>query len=157
MPFDPVCATHAESRKDPLPAQLRTLGPRQREIASIVYESAVATPREIQARLSERRSVRVVRTLLDRMVTKGLLKRRRSGRHNEIIYVAAIATESVKEAALKKLINERFGGSVTDTAAVIASMTKRTPRIPHTPTAAMRFANEWASKSLRREAVVPSD
>ena len=130
-----------------LPSSLRTLGPRQREIAQIVYANAAATPLQIQARLSEQRSVRVVRTLMDRLVAKGVLKRRRSGRHNEVIYVASIATQSVQEAALKRLITERFGGSVTDMAAAIAIMVKMARQVPRTSAASRKLANDWVATS----------
>jgi predicted transcriptional regulator len=114
-----------------LPAKAATLGPRQREIASIVYATTAATPRDIQARLSDPRSVRVVRTLLDRMIAKGLVRCRPSGRHNEMIYIAAIATPQVKEAAVKKLVSERFGGSLGDAAATLSALAKRESQLAH--------------------------
>lgn len=50
------------------------------------------------------------------MVTKGLVKRRLSGRHREIVYIAAVPTPRVKEAALQKLVDEQFGGSLAQAA-----------------------------------------
>ena len=146
MPRD-FFSEDTEPAEPPLPLWLKALGPRQREIAEIVYASTAATPVEVQARLSDRRSVRVVRTLLDRMVAKGVLRRRRSGRRNEVIYVAAIVTQSVRNTALKRLINERFDGSAANAAALVASMAKRVRPTPCTPTAARRLAGYWGGTS----------
>ena len=131
-----------------LPAPLRALGPRQREIASIIYSASAATPRDVRERLAEPGSVRVVRTLLDRMATKGIVKRRRSGRHSEVIYVAAIATPQVKEAAVRKLADEQFGGSLADAAAAIVELAKQRDRIPRTSADLKRLMNENTVRSL---------
>lgn len=138
----PVFSNRDSVLQAPLPAKLAALGPRQREIAAIVYTSTAATPRDVQARLSEPRSVRVVRTLLDRMVVKGLVKRRQSGRHNEVIYLAAIATPRVKEAAVKRLVDEQFGGSLIAAAEAIAALVRRQSQTPRTSVAVRRMVND---------------
>jgi predicted transcriptional regulator len=111
-----------------LAGKLARLGPRQQEIAAIVYSSAAVTPREIQKKLSEPRSIRAVRTLLDRMVTKGLVKRRHSGRHREIVYIAAIPTPRVKEAAVQRLVDEQFGGSLAQAALAAGALAEAQAR-----------------------------
>lgn len=128
-------STDTESPAHSLAVRLSRLGPRQQEIAALVYSSASVTPRDVQQRLSEPRSVRAVRTLLDRMVTKGLVKRRHSGRHREIVYVAAIPTPRVRQAAVQKLVEEQFGGSLEEAAAAAGQLAcpedrvlKRTPQ-----------------------------
>jgi predicted transcriptional regulator len=131
-----------------LPSVLGGLGPRQREIARIVYASTAARPRDVQARLSDPCSLRVVRTMLDRMVAKGLLRRRRSGRHHEIIYIAAIVTPSVKEVAVRRIVDEQFEGSFDDAAATIAELVKRTTMIPRSYAAVRRLVNERARGTL---------
>jgi len=131
-----------------LPSVLDRLGPRQQEIAGIVYSATAATPRDVQARLSDRRSLRVVRTLLDRMVAKGVLKRRRSGRHNEIIYIAAIVTPTVKEVAVRRLVDEQFNGSFDDAALTITKLARRAPKIPQTYAAVRRLVNERSRERL---------
>lgn len=82
--------------------------------------------------------------MLDRMATRGIVKRRRSGRHNEIIYVAAIATPEVREAAVKRLVDEQFGGSVSAAAAAVAALARKRNQIPGTSTALKRLVNERA-------------
>ena len=144
MPRDFLIEPDRPADPDP---RLQALGPRQQEIAQIIYAKTAATPQEIQARLSERRSVRVIRTLLDRLVAKGVIKRRRSGRHSELIYVAAIATESVKQTALKRLVNERFGGSFANAAVLVAAMEQKVPRVPQSLVAARQLANGWVGKA----------
>ena len=132
------------SSRSGLPPKLRDLGPRQREIAAIVYRAAAATPRDVRANLAEPASVRVVRTLLDRMVAKGIVKRRHSGRHNEIMYVAAIATPQVKEAAVKRLVEEQFDGSLSEAAATAACLARKQGSTPQSSVAARRRANQLA-------------
>jgi len=124
-----------------LPARLAALGPRQREIAEIIYSSTAATPRDIQARLSDRRDVRVVRTLLDRMASKGLVKRRPTGRHGELIYIAAIPTPGVRETAVKKLVEEQFAGSIGEAEAAIRALAKQEADVPQSSTDVRRRFN----------------
>ena len=138
----PVQSEPLESFQHSFSAMLAALGPRQREIAGILYSSTAATPRAVQARLSERCSLRVVRTLMDRMVAKGLLKRRRSGRHNEFVYIAAIVTPTVKKIAVRRMVEERFDGSFDDAIAMIIGLAKRLPRIPGTYADVRRLVNE---------------
>jgi predicted transcriptional regulator len=140
--FEGFNAAGAPVRSRQLPPKLGSLGPRQREIATIVYASAAATPRDVQARLSDPGSVRVVRTLLDRMVAKGIVKRRQSGRHNEVIYIAAIATPQVKDAAVRRLVNEQFDGSLGRAAAIVSELAERKKQVPRTSAAVRRLINE---------------
>ena len=151
MAFEGFNGAEASVRSRQLPPKLGSLGPRQREIATIVYANAVATPRDVQARLSDPGSVRVVRTLLDRMVAKGIVKRRQSGRHNEVIYIAAIATPQVKDAAVRRLVNEQFAGSLGRAAAVVSELAEREKQVPRTSAAVKRLINERFGRSLTRQ------
>ena len=103
-----------------LPLAVEQLAPRMREIATIVYLNGVATLREIQARIDDDVSVYGLRTLLNRMVRRGILARRRSGRHSEIAYLPGIITDDIRAAALERLIESDFDGSVQ--AALVTSM-----------------------------------
>jgi len=146
MSFNPVSSgRHVEDPARSIGHRFANLGPRQREIADIVYSNLSVTPRYVQEQLSEARSLRVVRTLLDRMVSKGLVKRRPSGRHRGLLYVAAVATPGVKEAAVEKLVNEQFGGSVHQAIAFTEELAKRQQSLdneaPRTVTAVRRAIN----------------
>ena len=157
MPLDSLqTGREAEDIVYSLDRKLAALGPRQQEIAGIVYAHASVTPREIQQRLSEQRSLRVIRTLLDRLVLKGLVRRKASGHHREILYIAAIPTPRVREAAIRKLVDERFGGSLAlaSTALQEAARVESQVGLPRPKTAAAirRFASDPSRPSWARRA-----
>jgi predicted transcriptional regulator len=157
MPLDSLqTGREAEDIVYSLDRKLAALGPRQQEIAGIVYAHASVTPREVQQRLSEQRSLRVIRTLLDRLVLKGLVRRKASGRHREILYIAAIPTPRVREAAIRKLVDERFGGSMAlaSTALQEAARVESQVGLPRPKTAAAirRFASDPSRPSWARRA-----
>ena len=157
MPLDSLqTGREAEDIVYSLDRKLAALGPRQQEIAGIVYAHASVTPREVQQRLSEQRSLRVIRTLLDRLVLKGLVRRKASGHHREILYIAAIPTPRVREAAIRKLVDERFGGSLALawTALQEAARVESQVGLPRPKTAAAirRFASDPSRPSWARRA-----
>ena len=98
-------------RDEWLPSVVRMLAPRMRQIASVVYRSGGATLKEIHDQVGEDLTVYGLRTLLNRMVKRGIVVRRSSGRHREILYLPAILTEAVRVAALERLIDDSFDGS----------------------------------------------
>lgn len=83
---------------------------REREIATIVYHRGEASPREIQLVLSDGLSNSAIRSMLTRLVGKGVLKRRKEG--NKFFYLPAVGGREVEENALKRIVNDYFGGSV---------------------------------------------
>ncbi len=91
-----------------------------RQIAEIVYERGAVTLREIHETIDDDVTIYGIRTLLSRMVRKGLIRRRRSGRHAEITYLPAILTPQVRTAALMSMIDGDFAGSAEN--ALIAAM-----------------------------------
>lgn len=148
MPYDPTpSAGHRDNPARSLGRRFAALGPRQQEIAKIVYSRLIVTPREVQEQLSEPRSLRVVRTLLERMVSKGLVKRRPSGRHREVIYVAAVATARVREVAVEKLIQEQFGGSLSEAVTTTEKLARKQSllagEVPGSAAAVRRLAGGW--------------
>lgn len=96
-----------------LPPEVQLLCPRMREIATIVYLNGPATTRDVQARISDPLTVYGIRTMLNRLVRKGVVTRRRSGCHTEIVYLPAIQTEAVRELALKRFIERNFASDVS--------------------------------------------
>jgi len=93
------------------PSQLGELSSRMRQIAGIVYRSGSSTNREIQSQLDDELTISCIKTLLGRMVVRGLIRQRRSGRHRENAYLPALVTREVRRLALKRLIQDRFGDS----------------------------------------------
>lgn len=95
-----------------LPIQLDQLGPRQGDIMRVVYAGGGATAREVYALIPDAPPSRCgVRTLLNRLVRRGLLKTRRSGRHREIIYLPAAVNDDVRLRAFDRIAKEHFRGS----------------------------------------------
>jgi len=82
-----------------------------REIAAIVYANGSATVKDVQATITDDLEVYGIRTLMNRLAQKGVLKRRKSGRHSEILYLPAILNDNVREAALERLVDQYFSGS----------------------------------------------
>ncbi len=95
-----------------LPAGFEPLGQRQRDLIRIVYGRGGATVREIHARIPDPPPTLCgIRTLLNRMVRKGLLRTRRSGRHSELVYLPALTDSDVRLRAFDRIAKEYFRGS----------------------------------------------
>ena len=94
-----------------LPAEVQALCPRMREIATIVYLTGPASTRDVQARIADPLTVYGIRTMLNRLARKGIVTRRPSGCHSEIVYLPAIQTDQVRELALKRFIERNFDSS----------------------------------------------
>ena len=95
-----------------LPAQVRRLAAREREVASIVYRHGATTANEVMALLSIEISNGAVRSMLNRLVAKGILKRRMAGAGKTFAYVPGIAASSAVERDFQRLADDYFGGSV---------------------------------------------
>lgn len=106
-----------------LPVEADKLFPRQRELVRAIYATAGATLQELHARIPDPpATIYGIRTLLNRMVKKGLLKARRSGRHREIVYLPATITPEVALRAFQRLAEEHFDGSMASAMATLANL-----------------------------------
>ena len=95
-----------------LPEKFEALGERQRELIRIVYTRGGATVREVHARIPDPPPSRCgIRTLLNRMVRKGLLRTRPAGRHGELLYLPAASDPDVRLRAFDRIAKEHFRGS----------------------------------------------
>lgn len=107
------------------PAQFESLGPRQRDLIRTVYACGGATVREIHARIPDPPpSLCGIRTLLNRMVRKGLLRTRPSGRHSELLYLPGVSDSDVKLRALDRIAKEHFRGSKTRAAEALEKLAR---------------------------------
>lgn len=97
------------------PPQLKKLAQREREVASIIYDRGPCTANEVQTCLSVQISNGAVRSMLVRLVRKGILERRwgKRGRGHEYLYLPAIMPADVKQRALIELTENYFDGSLT--------------------------------------------
>jgi predicted transcriptional regulator len=97
---------------DLLPAAVLQLHPRMREIATVVYLAGGATAREVHARIADPLTVCGIRTLLNRLERKGIVRRRRSGRHTEVLYLPTILTPELRQITLINFVEQNFHGSL---------------------------------------------
>jgi predicted transcriptional regulator len=108
-----------------LPATIQQLYPREREIATLVYVRGKATAKEVEASLSANLTNGSVRSMLKRLVRKGILSRRRSGRHKEFVYVASITNAKVVENAARQFADDFFGGSLHRSAMAMVDLLRK--------------------------------
>ena len=117
-----IRASPYDEWQDRLPPQVKALAWREREIASIIYLHGALTSRELGDRLSPPISNGAVRSMLVRLLRKGVLKRRPTGQGKEFKYVGAIETDDLKEQALRQLACDYFGGSLLRAASAIVDL-----------------------------------
>ena len=93
-----------------LPPQVSELAWRERQIASIVY----------------RLSNGAVRSMLMRLVAKGILSRRpgKRGAGCSDLFIARLSVEDARKRALAKVADDFFGGSLTLLGACATEMTR---------------------------------
>lgn len=97
-----------------LSLKLEDFHPRQRELLRVILARGGATVREIHAQIPDAPpSICGIRTLLNRMVHKGVLRSRRSGRHSEVLYLPAAADCFVQMRAFDRITRAHFGGSTS--------------------------------------------
>ena len=95
-----------------MPAEFEILGGRQRELIRIIYGRGGATVREIHTKIPDPPPSRCgIRTLLNRMVRKGLLRTRPTGRHSELLYLPAASSAEISLSAFDRIAKEHFRGS----------------------------------------------
>lgn len=95
-----------------LPIQVRRLARREREIATIVYQRGATTANEALSLLSEPISNGAVRSMLNRLVGKGILKRRLAGVGKAFAYVPAVVMPFTVEQEFRRLADDYFDGSM---------------------------------------------
>ena len=102
------------------------LAPREREVAEIVYARGEASATDVCSALSDPITNAAVRSMLTRLHAKGVLRRRKEGKR--YVYVPAATDQAAREAALRKISRDYFGGSLAKTAAAVIEMAKRGDR-----------------------------
>jgi BlaI family penicillinase repressor len=83
------------------------------EIIQVVWDREPCAAPTVQEKLAARKkwTYSTVKTLMDRMVVKGLLKTERI--RNLMLYRAAIAREDAQKGELLKTVKRAFGGAFT--------------------------------------------
>lgn len=93
-----------------IPRELALLLPREREIAEVVYELEAATANDVLERLSDPLANASVRSMLNRLVRKGILARFLAGR--VFVYFPALTPLDSRRLALLRFADDHFSGSV---------------------------------------------
>lgn len=89
------------------------LSPRQSDMVRVICATGGATVRDIHAQIPDPpQSSCGLRTQLNRLVEKGLLKKRLSGRHSEVVYLPVQGGAEVQSRAFERIAREHFGGSI---------------------------------------------
>ena len=115
--------TGAKGSAEPLPREVECLFRREREIATIVYELGAATANDVQSRLSSPVANGSIRSMLNRLVKKGILVRWRP--RNAFIYMPALTRKDSREGALVRFADDYFGGSVHRAAQAMSQLVQK--------------------------------
>jgi predicted transcriptional regulator len=108
----------ADAFTSELPSAVRQLAPRERQVAVLIHSKGALTAKEVGAHIPEV-SHGAIRTMLGRLVRKGILKCRHSGYGKTLLYLPAIAPVDLVEIALKRVAEDFYEGSVVTAAAAI--------------------------------------
>ena len=103
----------------PWPMEVEQLLWREREVATIVYRLRAATATDVCENISGRLHNASVRSMLNRLVAKGILKRTLSGK--AFVYLPALTPMDSRTLALRRFADDYFAGSVH-----LAAQTMRT-------------------------------
>lgn len=98
-----------------LPPQVTRLATREREVATIIYTRGACTAKDLEPLVFPPLSNAAIRSMLVRLVDKGILKREwgKRGRGQKFLYLPTITPADVKRRALKQLSEEYFEGSLS--------------------------------------------
>jgi predicted transcriptional regulator len=102
------------------PAFLRRLPQRERQIADAVATMGEACAADVIAALPDRITNSAVRSMLSRLESKGVLRKRVEG--NRYIYRPAFPVPELRQAMLRRIADEHFGGSLSALAAELTRM-----------------------------------
>lgn len=115
-----------------LPPHVLDLWAREREVATIVYQRGPSTANEVRACLSAPLSSAAVRSMLMRLVNKGVLRLRpgRRGRGFPAIFIPTSIASDARVQALKKLSTEYFDNSMVRVALAALSVASERGELP---------------------------
>ena len=124
---DPLLGTSKDGVR--LPASVLNLAGREREVATIVYERGAATARAVEAALSVRITNAAIRSMLQRLVAKGVLTREfgARGRRLSAVYMPAVTLDHVKDDAIQTICRRYFDGSLLNVALRVLDLLAEQP------------------------------
>jgi predicted transcriptional regulator len=93
-------------------------------VAAIVYQCGRGiTADEVRLALSDPLSNSAVRSMLSRLVAKGLLVARKAGK--ALLYLPAVTDAEARERALLRLAEDYFAGSIAEAAMAMLALARR--------------------------------
>ncbi|MBX3562286.1 MAG: BlaI/MecI/CopY family transcriptional regulator [Sphingomonas sp.] len=101
---------------------------REREVAEIIYAKGEASADDICRALSDPLSNAAVRSMLQRIAAKGMIRRHKVGR--KFLYSAVRPCRLAREAALRRISRDYFDGSLACAARALAEMMHRESTAP---------------------------
>lgn len=116
-------AASERTRKASLPLEVEVLGSGEKEVAKIVYMLKSATAKEVLECLPKKIQNATVRTTMNRLVAKGILRRVLSG--STYVYVPAITKRDSAMMALVEFADVHFDGSIIRAAKEMARLMER--------------------------------
>lgn len=96
---------------------------REREVAEIVYARGEASADDVCRALTDPLSNAAVRSMLQRIEAKGMVRRRKEGK--KYLYSAAAPDRAAREAALRRMSQDYFDGSLVRAARMLADMAEQ--------------------------------
>jgi len=112
----------ASSSAEAFPPNIELLYRLEREIAVIVYRRGLVTASDVQEELSKALSNPAIRSMLNRLVKKGVLTRMRCGPYGTFVYAPAVTPTSARETALRQFAQDFYAGSLQSLADAIADL-----------------------------------
>ena len=103
------------------PYDLNRLFPREREIALFVYARGCVTAKDVEAAVGNLTNA-AVRSMLNRLVKKGLVTRQELKAPNPFVYGPAITDVGAQEKAIRQCAQDFFDGSIDAVAAALADL-----------------------------------
>ena len=104
---------------------IESLPRREREVVEILCSLQEATASAVRGAMSDPPTDSAVRTLLSRLVAKGLVEHRTV--NQAYVYSPATQTDTVAETALQRLVQTFFHGSAASAATALLGMERLKP------------------------------
>lgn len=99
------------------------LPPRERQVAEIIYSRTQASATEVCEALPDALSNGAVRSMLKRLETKGVVRRRKDGK--KFLYVPSTSDERIRQQALLRVSHDFFDGSLAAAAETLSALLQR--------------------------------
>ena len=112
-----------------LPPEVRSLLRREQEVAAIVYRTGVSTAKDVEGQMRCPPTNASIRTMLNRLVRKGILLDCRAGKAGPIVYVPALTEPFGRHAAVKTFAEDFYEGDLNRLVEDISELVARAPTL----------------------------